>query len=61
MTIIGLLFVIVIICAIVWLLQRLPIPAPFGWIIPAIVIVVLILFLLDLLGVGHGLGVGARL
>ena len=55
MTLIQLLFVIAIICLIVWLLQRLPIPAPFSWIVPCVVILLLIFFLLNMLGVDVGL------
>lgn len=59
MTLIQLIVVIAIICLIVWLVQRLPIPAPFSWIVPAVVILLLILFLLDMLGIG-GLGLHSR-
>jgi len=47
MTLIGLLVVVVVICLIVYLLQRLPLPAPFNWIAPAIVILFLIVWLLE--------------
>lgn len=61
MTIFGLIVLIVVICAIVYLIQYIQIPPPFNWVVPTLVVLVLIFFLFSLLGVGGGLGLNSRI
>lgn len=61
MTIMSLILIIAVICAVVYLLRFVAVPAPFGWIIPLVVVLLLILFLFNLVGIGGGLGLNTRL
>lgn len=51
MTIMSLILIIVVICAVVYLLRFIAVPAPFQWVIPLVVVLLLIFFLFNLIGV----------
>ena len=57
MSIAVLLFAVLATAIVVWLVQQGHIPAPFVWIVYAVLIVVWVVVLLDLLGIG-GLNLG---
>jgi Flp pilus assembly protein protease CpaA len=61
MTIMSLILIIVVISAVVYLLRFIQVPAPFGWIIPLIIVLLLIFFLFQLIGIGGGMGLNTKI
>lgn len=56
MTILGLIVALIIIGVIVWLIHQMALPTPWNWIVQALLILVLIFFLFQVLGINIGLG-----
>lgn len=55
MSLITLLILVIVICLVVWLLTRNPLPQPYNWIITAAVVLILIVWLLSASGLSPGL------
>ena len=58
MSLIGPLVAVLVTVVVVWLVQQGHIPAPFTWIVYAVVVVVWLVVLLQVTGVGTGLHLG---
>ena len=59
--IIGLIIALLVTAILVWLVQQGKVPAPFAWVVYAILIVIWLVVLLGLTGLGGQIGLGQRI